>query len=106
MKAIVVFNEMPKTCEECKYCIKMGNNGHWFGEYCTLQSCGIYCDENGLDKNCPLKPMPQKKDFFEEYMKVDRSMCKQKFDKVQEELRHQILGYNYCIDEILGDNDE
>ena len=52
-----------------------------------------------------LKPMPQKKDFFEEYMKVDRSMCKQEFDKVQEELRHQILGYNYCIDEILGDTE-
>ena len=44
-----------------------------------------------------IKPMPQKKEAFEECMKFGMMT-----DKISEAIVWQVQGYNYCIDEILG----
>ena len=48
-----------------------------------------------------LKPLPQKKDAFEECMKFDMMT-----GKVAEEIVWQVNGYNYCLEEILGEHDD
>lgn len=48
-----------------------------------------------------LKPMPQKKDAFEECMKLDMMTT----GKISEAIVWQVQGYNTCIDEILGDTE-
>lgn len=100
-KAILVIDEMPKDCGDCILC-------QLDGVYVcrrTRQILDRNVYEKTINRYCPLKYLPQKKDFFEEYMKVDRNMREQEFDKVQEELRNQIIGYNYCLDEILGEQE-
>ena len=82
MKAILVM-DMPSSCSECPCC---------YVPRCevnekTLKTSEIYqCKPNW----CPLKPMPEKK-------------------KVQDVLylhsEYFDLGYNACIDEILGDKE-
>lgn len=60
MKAVLVM-DMPEECEKCPFCD--------FGDY----TCGAFrmngkkytyeVPENGIADWCPLKPMPEKKDW-------------------------------------------
>ena len=52
MKAILVIDEMPKSCSECKFAD--------FGK-CWGSTSYIHLSANDVPKECPLKPMPEKK---------------------------------------------
>lgn len=93
-KAILVI-DMPKTCADCPVC-------------CWSEETGLYNCLNGtkdekcvddylLDDrlkkpiDCPLKPLPQKKE--------NKIVLK---GNLKEELKVYQCGWNDCIDEILG----
>lgn len=75
-KAILVI-DMPKNCGEC-----------------ALNNLIFGCHFGYELKDCPLKPMPEKK-----VPVFDPNNCDMK-----EEIKiiHEIEGYNICISEILG----
>lgn len=97
MKAILVIDK-PENCDEC----------------------GVKCDgytakqhaERGITRPywCPLKPLPQKKvqsfnelHLEEEYLKEGHTRGWKDF--VKEKLTEFDMGYNKCIDEILGEEE-
>lgn len=88
-KAILVLNEMPDKCGNCPCLQQWYDDEHeeWY-EMCFYRYCKIENTESKLNI-CPLKPLPQKKlpngsDIFNDYVR----------------------GYNDCIDEILGVENE
>ena len=78
MKAILVLDEMPKNCFKCKL-------QDWAN--CRIVK-GCHTGDTRPDW-CPLKPIPKKK---EKATKSESVAC---FN----------MGYNACIDEILGDKE-
>lgn len=90
MKAILVIETMPKSCEECKY------RGHtWLSQDIACILLDSKLPEDNLDDVrsvvCPLRQLPQKK-TIKNPIWADRSY--DDFDK----------GYNACIDEIIGED--
>lgn len=88
MKAILVL-EMPKNCLECS----LGKNMSIAIEtciQCPLGKCAIDAETEIRPDWCPLKPMPSKKE-----VKDVLYLHSEYFD----------LGYNACIDKILGDKE-
>lgn len=84
-KAILVI-DMPKSCEDCP-CWNADDRKDWCGATnVTLTGCDI---EKERPSWCPLKPMPNKKTIFHEY----------EFEDLMN------LGWNACIDEILGETE-
>ena len=86
MKAILVI-DMPMKCFDCKlYC----NNGNSYWCIATNE------DTTGLTKpiNCPLKPMPEK---------VETPKIIQEQIDGWHKLAGEYIGYNACINEILGE---
>ena len=86
MKAILVIN-MPEKCLECN----LAHNGDF---YCV--ATGSSCASNKRCKDCPLKPMPQKR-TLPNWLTI--GMPKGNEPWFTE-------GYNKCIDEILGEENE
>lgn len=82
MKAILVI-DMPKSCLECSL-------SKLYGSYCSATQSDTYTTEGDISSDCPLKPMPEKE---------EGSMWNTDIGEYYE-------GYNACIDEILGGNDE
>lgn len=92
-KSILVI-DMPKSCGECKLCYKDGDS--WFDYRCTVSEDKV--EYESIYENCPLKPLPQRKQKrteFPQYSKEYEAYCIGDID-----------GWNYCLDEILGGNDE
>ena len=112
MKAILVINEMPKNCLECPFRYKseempLGNFTYQSLFRCKREPEGL-CEDDGdivylndiMMKSkpdwCPLKPMPEKKELkniecgYNEYSNTEF---------------WEAVGYNACIDEILGDKE-
>lgn len=93
-KAILIV-DMPAVCYGCDYCKFDGGYRHgYYGRTCLLTGEDV---QNNFDittarhETCPLKPMPEKKDLPVYY-------AYKEFDKE--------IGYNNCIDEILGEENE
>lgn len=91
MKATLI-TDMPNTCNDCQFrhhrhCDILGElSEKWDGT-----------DEfKNRDKNCPLKPLPQKRVLPEEEVVGTNYGEEPWFTD----------GYNACIDEILGDNND
>lgn len=82
-KAVLVM-DMPSSCEECHLLS--------VGRYCKGKEAPNVAVDSHLDKSkpdwCPLKPMPEKKE--------DNSANTESFACFK-------LGYNACIDELLGE---
>ena len=105
MKAILI-TDMPKSCDECMLCDthEITENGYDYANcYALHQDIKAKFDSDGRfmikkPKHCPLKPMPEKLNAFEEWIKVERPHREQ---YVSKELENQVIGYNRCIDEIL-----
>ena len=81
MKAVVII-DMPTECVECPLC----NDGQ-----CDVQ--GKYLDDvfNQKDERCPLRPLPEEKKVNPHKMSL-----------------HEIdyaIGWNDCLDEILGETE-
>ena len=83
-KAILVLNEMPKSCIECKLSMM-------YGTFCLIKG-DTYVSEGRKSDDCPLKEMPK--------IKKPKDP-----DETWEEMHHR-FGYNDCIIEILGELDE
>lgn len=85
MKAILVI-EMPSSCLDCP--CYFSNDG-----YCICQEAGKLLANEDVDNErptwCPLKKVPKKKEL----------MTKPKLPTHEFDVR---LGYNACIDELLG----
>ena len=77
VKAILVI-EMPENCDKCRIRCE-----HYYSAYKNGTTKSIKPD------SCPLKPMPEKKE-------PDKQSIKKHFEAI---------GYNTCIDEILGDKE-
>ena len=92
MKAILVI-EMPNSCGECSICAS------W--QECAFSTREYWCpymDNKDVEPNtrpdwCPLKPMPEKMQVCGKYPQPDGIVPSYK------------IGYNACIDEILGDKE-
>jgi len=93
MKAILVIDLMPKTCKECKY---------YDDYFCRIQK---WCPEDDLGEDgkatwCPLKPLPQ----YEDVGEVER-LAEEVGDRKECAVAYAD-GYNDCINDILGYQDE
>lgn len=82
MKAILVLDEMPENCFKCKL-------QDWAN--CRIVK-GCHTGDTRPDW-CPLKPMPEKMQVCGKYPQPDGIVPSYK------------IGYNACIDEILGDKE-
>lgn len=85
MKAILVV-DMPGRCGDCRLAD--------FGK-CWGSNSYLHLSTKDRPKECPLKPMPQRKRKIKElsqYTKEYEAYCKGEVD-----------GWNFCLDEILGD---
>lgn len=88
-KAVLVL-DMPKNCAECNQCQYDNEDGEYS---CIPDDFAHYLSSNYVNHSCesrpdwcPLKPMPEKKEY-------DGLM---EFDDIFAD------GYNACIDELLG----
>lgn len=88
MKAVIVV-DMPNKCAECEL-----HDKDMLGIYCTVCSEKDYIKlYKGIPSWCPLKPIPQKKEVV--------------FSKVLDyQDGNYAEGYNACLDEILGADNE
>ena len=87
MKAILVIDEMPKSCCDCHY--------NQYLEYVGYR----YCVADVLDRPswCPLKPMPHR--YVEDKVKIETP-------RDAEVCTHGIqIGRNMVINELLGETD-
>lgn len=100
MKAILVI-DMPNNCYDCQYCRFDARKYNFRG--CVLADTDVQDGTIDICKEvhscCPLKPMPQKNEIKneEEFMNV----CGWMFE-VQTGMD---IGWNDCIDEILGETE-
>ena len=101
MKAILVI-DMPEKCEDCPLT-------EWAGSYCRL--IGMFVNDE-RPSWCPLKPMPQKKEVevneIEDIMHTEYSVEDIYTNKYVATIllatdKLISLGWNACIDEILGE---
>lgn len=79
-KVIAVLNEMPKSCMSC-------NLSSMCGSFCSIIG-DTYAQIGDRSEECPLKPLPK------------QTIC---YPVNQEPYWD---GWNDCIDEILGENNE
>ena len=87
MKAIAVFDGMPKNCKEC--CVRINIESSKAISFCALTGLLLKISElDVIDGMCPLRPMPKKIPFDEAFKMEDYSR-----------------GYNACIDEITGETE-
>lgn len=93
-KAMLIMDEMPTTCSECKLC---GFDGvcHAVHEFCQYR----------FDKKqewCPLREVPSKhKDGHTVKIAIEND-CFDGFEYEKGYCDGKDAGYNTCIDEILG----
>ena len=94
MKAILII-DMPYSCDDCDmfYVDKYYHCYRCKAKY--DQSLG---DESVRQKWCPLKPLPEKKHNNGGYRVIDGTEWF--YDSEHDD------GWNECIDEILGENEE
>lgn len=95
MKAILVIDDMPNSCDECE--VRCG--GYTAKEYA----------EKGIKKPswCPLKPMPEKlyveansiEDVMPSEFDMDKFILKIRLDAD----KLCALGWNACLDDITGE---
>lgn len=93
-KAILVI-DMPANCMQCRF-----RDGDWCSVDDYAKSDGslvIHRHEHDFKRHesCPLKPIPEKKFVNENFLRVAVS---QEYDLE--------IGYNQCLDDILGGTHE
>ena len=106
MKAIAIIDK-PKNCEKCvfgicKYSLPLSTRRKAY--YCQLKEPkGRVAEDFEYDEevhlsNCPLKPMPSKKQ--------EKQYCSNGVFGINTAMETRFnQGYNACIDEILGDKE-
>lgn len=89
-RAILILDKMPENCMNCRLRYKDGDTDEWFRFRCHISEDQI--PKEGKLNNCPLKPMPRK-------LPIESGSIMNTF---KESTKYKHIGYNKCIDEILG----
>lgn len=102
MKAILVIN-MPTSCEDCPcYDQEVG----------TCRASDTW--KTNIRNNCPLKPLPEKIEVkvntFDDIMHTEFQLTDVIADKITAKIRFETdklvaLGYNSCLDDIMGETE-
>ena len=97
MKAILVIDK-PKSCNECQLKYVHLRKDSW---YCCLTNTEVEyeCNMEIIDKNCPLKPMPEKIDIYERIYQAYGYGNDETYQRIRQEVED-------IYDEILGEKDE
>lgn len=95
MNRAVLLIDMPNECMECPLRYKDGDTDDWFRFRCHISDDQVAKGERL--ENCPLKPMPNKKD-------VDEELAWDMFANMHD-IQMLDVGYNRCIDDILGETE-
>lgn len=88
MKSILVI-DTPENCDKCRLMHTYFDHDYGWIKVCIgsgVNDCIVF--ERKLEDYCPLKPIPQKEDEFEKGLNAYSMGWR--------------IGYNYCIDELLG----
>lgn len=82
MKAILVLDEMPSSCEECNF--------HQYGICHAVRKCitGTPKELKSKPDWCPLKPAPEKRHEIDDFLEMCVNVVR-----------------NACIDEFFGDKE-
>ena len=94
MEKCILVMDMPSSCSECP----IGKNESIPLEtciQCPLGKCVVDAETETIPDWCPLKPMPSKRVLVGDVSDIQ---------KMGRELFY--IGYNACIDEILGGSEE
>lgn len=89
MSKVILVIDMPRACTDCQF-------------YYDYLRCMVteksYCSCDDKPDWCPLKPMPQKKIILD---------IRDNDEDIYEVFQNKInVGYNRCINEILGGNED
>lgn len=104
-KAILILDKMPESCLECEI---LDND-----ELTCLGMKVEYGHLNNRQHFCPLKPMPERKEVRKVKYINDVVNIQTTYDYITNKIHGQVIydvdrifavGYNACIDEILGGN--
>lgn len=89
MKAVLVMDMPDNGCMDCTVCKKS-----FLKTICGITGNGVSGnhERGGFPEECPLKPMPEKMQVCGKYPQPDRIVPSYK------------IGWNACIDEIMGGN--
>ena len=84
----IIVTTMPASCGECACWIGAGESDK--GNICCLTEAGVkeYVAKETKPDWCPIKPLPEKMDY------------QTRHGLLQEQI---MVGWNMCIDEILGE---
>lgn len=96
MNKSILIIDTPKNCAECRLVDYWKRVQEYHCRYLDNRYLKEY-DEKPID--CPLKPVPQKKDLIE----IEKSFIQNKVSIVK---LYNASGYNACIDEILGEEND
>lgn len=97
MKAILILDEMPKNCAECI----LANEDY---DVCQATQKSISYNERGYGFECPLKPIPEKKDTYKTpEERKQRHEIRTAADLKPFLIYYARRGFNACIDEIIGE---
>ena len=94
MKAILILDKMPENCMECPLRFKDGDTDDWFRFRCHMSTDQI--PKEGRLNNCELKPLPEK---------VETPKIIQEQIDGWHKLAGEYIGWNACIDELLGETE-
>lgn len=88
-KAILILDEMPKSCIDCKL-------SRLYGSFCQIIG-DTYVSEGGKSDDCPLKEMPQHK----------KSLCltDNKSIMISQPSIYE-SGWNDCLETLLGEEND
>ena len=98
-KAILILDEMPESCMECRLKYLDTGDDAYFGPnvYCCVWD-GSEILKRGKDEWCPLKPLP--KSINEEKALAITNVNDHTY------LNGVVDGFRICIDEILGEEND
>ena len=92
MSKSILIIDTPKNCEDCPL-FRTDEDFNATIHYCMpYQGKELFMvKEKGVSENCPLKPTPEKRKYLDYDLYAGSG-----FDR----------GYNACIDELLGEEDD
>jgi len=95
MTLSVLVIRTPGECFDCDICSTYYDDEHEeYVRYC--EAVGGQVPSSGIDKNCPLRPLPKKRN-------IDRTLVFGGYGTSVEEAL--VRGYNACLDEITGETE-